>query len=71
MWAVILCGFCLLSRFAQIALSFWLIGGYGLARWAWLLPMRDILNFSVWLAGGFGRLVQWRGRCLVISQDGW
>jgi ceramide glucosyltransferase len=41
-----------------------------LRRWFWLLPLRDGLSFGVWLLGGFGRSVYWRGRRLEIEGDG-
>lgn len=35
-----------------------------------LLPLRDLLSFSIWVAGYFGRKVKWRGRTLKILPDG-
>jgi ceramide glucosyltransferase len=36
----------------------------------WLMPARDLFGFAVWLAGAFGRTVEWRGRKLRIAPDG-
>ncbi len=36
----------------------------------WLIPARDLFGFAVWLAGSFGRTVEWRGRKLRIAPDG-
>jgi ceramide glucosyltransferase len=36
----------------------------------WLMPLRDLFGFAVWLAGAFGRTVRWRGRNLILSRDG-
>jgi ceramide glucosyltransferase len=36
----------------------------------WLMPVRDLFGFAVWLAGAFGRTVRWRGRELILSRDG-
>ena len=41
-----------------------------LVRWFWVLPLRDVLSFGVWIAGAFGRGVYWRGRKLRIEADG-
>jgi len=39
-------------------------------RWCWLIPLRDLWGFAVWLGGLFGETVQWRGRRLRLSRDG-
>ena len=41
-----------------------------LVRWFWVLPLRDVLSFGVWVVGAFGRGVYWRGRKLRIEADG-
>jgi len=41
-----------------------------LLPWLWAIPLRDILSLVVWLIGGVGRRVHWRGRVLVIQGDG-
>jgi len=45
----------------------WTIGVWGLGdpvvrRKIWLVPMRDAVNFFVWVAGFFLSKVQWRGK---------
>jgi len=42
----------------------------GLYRWLWVLPLRDVLSFAVWLVGAWGKRVYWRGRWLVIQPGG-
>jgi len=37
---------------------------------AWMIPLRDLFGFAVWLAGLFGRAVEWRGQVLRLSPDG-
>jgi ceramide glucosyltransferase len=39
-------------------------------RWFWLMPVRDIFGFGVWVAGCFGSTVYWRGRKLRVRRDG-
>jgi ceramide glucosyltransferase len=39
-------------------------------RLLWLVPLRDLLSFGVFLAGLFGERVEWRGRRLRVSSDG-
>jgi len=36
----------------------------------WLMPLRDLFGFAVWLAGLFGHTVQWRDRELRLHPDG-
>ena len=36
----------------------------------WLMPLRDLFGFAVWLAGLFGHTVQWRDRVLRLYPDG-
>jgi ceramide glucosyltransferase len=39
-------------------------------RWFWLMPLRDLFGFAVWLGGCFGSTVYWRGRKLQLAADG-
>lgn len=39
-------------------------------RWFWLIPLRDLFGFAVWLGGCFGSTVYWRGRRLRLRRDG-
>ena len=39
-------------------------------RWFWLMPVRDLFGFAVWLGGCFGSTVYWRGRRLRLRRDG-
>jgi ceramide glucosyltransferase len=39
-------------------------------RWFWLMPLRDLFGFAVWLAGCYGSTVYWRGRKLGLQADG-
>jgi ceramide glucosyltransferase len=40
------------------------------ARYAWLIPFRDLWGFAIWLCGLFGTTVEWRGIQLKIAPDG-
>ena len=35
-----------------------------------LLPVQDFLAFGFWMAGFFGRSIQWRGRRYTLNRDG-
>jgi ceramide glucosyltransferase len=39
-------------------------------RWFWLMPVRDLFGFAVWVAGLFGRQVDWGDRTLRLENDG-
>ncbi len=36
----------------------------------WMIPLRDLFGFAVWLVGGFGRHVDWRGARLRLDRSG-
>jgi hypothetical protein len=36
----------------------------------WLVPLRDLFGAVVWVAGLFGRTVEWGGSTLRLSRDG-
>lgn len=36
----------------------------------WMIPLRDLFGFAVWLAGLFGDQVFWRGKRLRLNADG-
>jgi ceramide glucosyltransferase len=40
------------------------------ARNFWLIPLRDLFGFAVWLCGAFGSTVDWRGQKLRLRPDG-
>jgi ceramide glucosyltransferase len=36
----------------------------------WLIPVRDLLSFAVFVAAHFGARVEWRGNRLRVGRDG-
>jgi ceramide glucosyltransferase len=36
----------------------------------WLIPLRDLFGFAVWICGLFGRQVEWRDKELQLHSDG-
>ncbi len=69
-WAVGLAICTFLVRYLQAQRAMVLMDAPRLRRWLWALPLRDGLSFCVWLIGGYGRTVMWRGRKLQIHGDG-
>jgi ceramide glucosyltransferase len=69
-WAIAVCLINLAIRYAQALVVIRSINCPGLNRWLWTLPLRDLLSFAVWIIGGFGQRVYWRGRYLRIDGDG-
>ena len=41
-----------------------------LPKWSWLLPLRDLLAFFIWLSAFLGNSVRWRGEGFKVSGDG-
>jgi ceramide glucosyltransferase len=36
----------------------------------WMIPIRDLWAAAIWVAGGFGRIVEWRGSRIRIDDEG-
>ena len=36
----------------------------------WLIPVRDLIGFAIWILGLFGKSVEWRGQRLRLHPDG-
>ncbi len=60
----------LLVRYAQATIATVGMNAPQLRRWFWLLPLRDWMSFGIWLIGGYGRTIHWRGRQLQVHGDG-
>lgn len=69
-WAIALSLATLIIRYLQVLTAILSLNSPGLFRWLWTLPLRDALNFFVWLMGAFGQGVYWRGRQLRVEGDG-
>src|SRR3954447_4249728 len=54
------------------AVSAWTVSrGILRARIPWLLlPVQDLLGFAFWLAGFFGKSINWRGQRYILNRDG-
>lgn len=39
-------------------------------RYWYLVPVQDLLSFGFWIAGFFGKTIQWRGRKYWLRRDG-
>ena len=55
--------------------SAWLVAGCLLddpltRRALWMVPLRDLLSFLLWLGAMFGNRVDWRGRRFRLGRDG-
>jgi ceramide glucosyltransferase len=51
----------------------WTVGGWGLRdpvlrRRIWLLPLRDLLSFFVWLASFGVNRIEWRGNTFTLEK---
>lgn len=69
-WAIALTVATICIRYGQVWLALHSMKAPGLKRWLWALPLRDGLNFCIWLAGSYGQKVFWRGRMLCVYEDG-
>jgi len=59
---------------ARMAMA-WRVGAVGLEdptvrKWIALVPLADLVAFGLWLAGFFGRTVEWRGVRYRIDRGG-
>lgn len=46
------------------------LGGRDAARWLWLLPVSDLLNFGLWAGSWCGKTVYWRGDRYRLTHGG-
>jgi len=53
-----------------VTAGWWVIRSRDVLFLWWLVPLRDLFAFAVWLAGSFGDSVTWRGRRLRIDRLG-
>jgi ceramide glucosyltransferase len=59
-----------LRMVAGVVVGAGVLGDRRVARDFWLMPLRDLFGFAVWLAGLFGHTVEWRDRRLRLDPDG-
>jgi ceramide glucosyltransferase len=69
-WAIALTIATWAIRYIQAFTATLCMDAWELSYWLWTLPLRDILSFVVWVMGGYGCGVYWRGRHLRIEGDG-
>lgn len=69
-WLLSVCALAWGFRLLQAATTIHYLKAPGLFRWLWSLPVRDMLNFAVWLVSILGNDVQWRGRRLRLRPGG-
>ena len=55
---------------AGVVVGWGILGDRRAATGFWLMPVRDLLGFMVWLTGVFGYHVDWRDRRLRLRADG-
>jgi ceramide glucosyltransferase len=55
---------------AGIVTSGLVLGESRIARDFWLIPVRDLYGFAVWVGGLFGDTVEWRDRTMKLTRDG-
>jgi len=53
----------------------WVVGVWGLkdtsvSKFLWLVPIRDLLSFGIWVYSWFSNTMNWRGRRLKLSNEG-
>lgn len=69
-WAIIVSIVTFAIRFVQALTAIYSMGRPQLLWWLWALPIRDLMNFVIWVGGAFGQSVYWRGRRLRIQSGG-
>lgn len=57
-------------RIIQSIISIQALRAPNLLRWLWVIPLRDVLSFVIWVRGGYGQQIFWRGRWLNVGQSG-
>lgn len=68
-WTV-LAAVALIRLFTTYISAYICLGDHDFIKRAWLMPVRDMLSFAIWIAGYFKRSVTWRDRHLALHKDG-
>ena len=55
---------------AGLAAGRYVLGDRQVARYWYLMPLRDLWGFAIWIAGLSGDTVEWRGQKLKLSAEG-
>ena len=60
------------ALFLRLLFHYFVTKSLGLARSApyWMIPIRDMMSFAVWVASFLGRDVHWRGGLFQAKRDG-
>lgn len=69
-WSIALTILTFVIRYLQATIAIVHLQGWGMLRWVWLLPIRDLMSLVVWAGGSVGQKVNWRGRWLTVRGDG-
>lgn len=59
-----------IRMFAGVLVGAAILKDRGVWRRFWLIPLRDLFGFAVWVGGAFGHRVQWRDRSLTLLPGG-
>jgi ceramide glucosyltransferase len=66
-----LCAITLFTRFLTVfGVGVFGLKDYALLRWFWLVPLRDLIAFAVWVISFAGNEVEWRGVNFRVRPDG-
>lgn len=68
--AVILALATITLRVVHVLVAIYSLRCPNLLQWLWVLPLRDLMSFVIWVAGAFGQSVYWRGRWLQVEAGG-
>jgi ceramide glucosyltransferase len=61
----------MLIRFLPVfVVGVWGLKDRVLARYFWLVPLRDLITFGVWVVSFFGDEIEWRGMKFRVAPDG-
>jgi len=70
-WALIVPAALIVFRILLAAdLQHQLTKSWSHARFAWLVPIRDLLQAALWICAFAGRRIEWRGRRFILRPDG-
>jgi ceramide glucosyltransferase len=71
MFSLILLAMTLIIRLSMAwAIGVHWLGDRLLAKYFWLVPIRDLLSFFIWCFSWVGKTVEWRGRQYEVARDG-